>query len=292
MRNAFVLAAALSGLVPHPAAAGPLGPPSAKFLEHVRRRGVEVDLSDPLALRVVSEFGAVFVTRPDAVAPPTWMFFDPDAVVSFQTSLAVHAAPWSASIAELQKRAGAALASARAEAASKGLSITPNGPGSAQRSYADTERLWRSRLEPGLAHWVRKGELSRAEADRILALAGRAQVAAALALEDRGLWLSTRFDKSILYSVAAPGTSQHLAMLAIDVAEHTSAPVRKILARHGWHQTVYSDLPHFTFVGVAETELPSLGLVGVTNAGRTFWLVDAPRPRGGPELDLVEECPF
>jgi hypothetical protein len=33
-------------------------------------------------------------------------------------------------------------------------------------------------------------------------------------------------------------------------------------------------MPHFTFLGVKEDELPSLGLKEVTNGGRSFWVPD------------------
>jgi hypothetical protein len=61
-------------------------------------------------------------------------------------------------------------------------------------------------------------------------------------------------------------------MLAFDVKEHDNAKVRSILGEHGWFQTVSSDMPHFTFLGVKEEELPSLGLKKTTNGGRTFWV--------------------
>jgi len=74
--------------------------------------------------------------------------------------------------------------------------------------------------------------------------------------------------------VAPPGTSQHLSMLALDVKEFENAKVREILAAHGWFQTVASDLPHFTYIGAKESELPGLGLKKTTSGGRTFWVPD------------------
>jgi len=63
-------------------------------------------------------------------------------------------------------------------------------------------------------------------------------------------------------------------MLAFDVTENDNPTVRKILSHHGWFQTVISDTPHFTYLGVTEDQLPSLGLKKVTNGGRTFWVPD------------------
>ena len=75
-------------------------------------------------------------------------------------------------------------------------------------------------------------------------------------------------------SVAAPGTSQHIAMLALDVAEYGNASARRILANHGWFQTVKSDLPHFTYLGRKEKDLPALGLRSVTIGNQVFWIPD------------------
>src|SRR5205085_1615421 len=133
-------------------------------------------------------------------------------------------------------------------------------------------RLWASRVEPALEHWLAQKCLTPDEAVAVHALAPEAQVAAILELEARGLFCSKDLAKSILYSVAAPGASQHLALVAFDVAEFTDANVRATLARHGWFQTVRSDLPHFTFLGVREKELPDLGLGRVEERGQTFWL--------------------
>jgi hypothetical protein len=95
-----------------------------------------------------------------------------------------------------------------------------------------------------------------------------------LALEERGLYFAKGFSKSIIYSGAPPGSSQHLSMLALDIVESNNPVVRQILAKHGWFQTVVSDLPHFTFLGEAEAELPKLGLKKVASSGRSYWVPD------------------
>jgi hypothetical protein len=118
------------------------------------------------------------------------------------------------------------------------------------------------------------GRLTKQESKRIRALTPREQVPEILRLEQWEIFFSKEFSKSIFYSVAAPGTSQHISMLALDVTEHASAPVRAILARHGWFQTVLSDMPHFTYLGAEEPDLPSLGLKRVQNQGRVFWIPD------------------
>jgi hypothetical protein len=100
------------------------------------------------------------------------------------------------------------------------------------------------------------------------------QIAEILRLEKMGIYFARDLSKSILYSVAPPGTSQHLSMLAFDVREYDNPRVREILARHGWFQTVISDLPHFTFLGVPESKLLSRGLRLVVHEGRRFWVPD------------------
>ncbi|RME20745.1 MAG: hypothetical protein D6798_19780, partial [Deltaproteobacteria bacterium] len=138
---------------------------------------------------------------------------------------------------ELQAPAAAALAAARDELATMGIALQARGRGPAGRSYATSVANWRSRLLPALRHWVAVGRLSAAEAARIRALHDDAQIAAVLDLEDRGLWCGTRLDATILSSVAAPGSSQHHSLLAIDLV--TGDPrLPGVLARHGWHRTV------------------------------------------------------
>ena len=95
-----------------------------------------------------------------------------------------------------------------------------------------------------------------------------------LELEENGLYFAKDLSKSIIYSVAPPGTSQHLSMLALDVAEFDDKDVRALLIEHKWFQTVVSDLPHFTYLGVREDELADLGLKKVLSCHRTFWLPD------------------
>ena len=165
-----------------------------------------------------------------------------------------------------------ALQSAVDEARLAGLAITPRGPDAARRSYRQTVELWASRVEPGLQHWVSQGRLTMKDAERIRSFSPWQQVAEIFKLESDGIYFSKDLSKSIIYSVAPPGTSQHLSMLALDVAEHDDAEVRRILANQRWFQTVVSDLPHFTYLGVSEGELPDLGLKKVENGSRTFWL--------------------
>ena len=133
-----------------------------------------------------------------------------------------------------------AFVQARLEARRVKLDITPRGADAARRSYADTVELWTGRVRSGLQHWVKNGHIEPREARRILSLPLPDQVREILHLEEHGLFFSRDFSKSILASVAPPGASQHISMLALDISENANPAVRSILARHGWFQTVRS----------------------------------------------------
>jgi hypothetical protein len=232
------------------------------------------DDTDEVGQRVLADYGAVLVARGGATPPPTVVFEDDAMVSRWQSSVKTSRENFGGINIELQSPAMTALMEARGEARAAKLDITPNGADSARRTYAETVKLWQSRVDPALTHWVKEGRLEKEEAERIRALSPHDQVPEVLKLEAQGMYFSKDLSKSILYSVAAPGTSQHISMLAFDVKEHENPQVRSILARHGWFQTVATDTPHFTFLGVTEDQLPSLGLKKTTNGGRTFWIPD------------------
>jgi hypothetical protein len=229
--------------------------------------------NEEVGKRLLKEYGAIFVTR-DGTAPKVVIFKDAAAVEAFQTIVPRASETIAGVKIELQAPAMQALKEALSEAAASGLTITPRGTDAAKRSYDDTVELWKSRVGPGLDHWTTAGRVSADEAKRIISLQPYEQVPEIFKLEDQGIFFSKDLSKSIIYSVAPPGASQHLSMLALDIAEFDDANARSTLARHGWFQTVVSDLPHFTYMGVDEVELPNLGLKKVMNADRVFWVPD------------------
>ena len=228
--------------------------------------------TDAVGQRMLKEYGAMFVARGGAIPPNTVIFKDEAEVSLYQSSLAKASENLGGFKIELQAAAMENLKDAIAEANSNDLIITPRGADSGKRNYSGTVTLWASRVNPGLTHWVGKGKLSESEASRIRSLSPFEQVPEIFKLESDKMFFSKDLSKSIVYSVAPPGTSQHLSMLALDVNEHDNSKVRDILAGHGWFQTVVSDLPHFTFLGVPEKELSGLGLKKVSDGGRAFWL--------------------
>jgi len=230
--------------------------------------------TDSVGQLILREYGSLYVARDGAISPTTTVFKDEAEVEKFQSSVSIESGLLSGTRVELQKSALKALLEAVAEAREQGVNIGPRGADSARRRYKQTVDLWASRVVPGMRHWVAAGKIGPKEATRIMALSPVEQIPEILALEQKGLYFAKTLDKSIIYSVAPPGTSQHLSGLAFDVEQFEDARVRAILARHGWFQTVTSDLPHFTFLAAKEEELPRLGLKSVQNSSRTFWVPD------------------
>ena len=257
------------------------GEPPAEFYEVLRKslkkRKTTIDSvcppADGVARRVLEEYGAIFVAHKKVVAPPVCIFTSDEQVLQFQERAGYTTEKIGYDDVELQPEAMKRLLKAREEAQKENLDITPrDGAEAARRSYEDSLHLWNTRFEPGLAYWQAQGRLSEEEVVRLRGLPLRQQIAEVLELEKSGIFFSKDLSKSILYSIAAPGTSQHIAMLAFDVNEFDNPRVREILAKHGWFQTVLSDLPHFTFLGLKEKDLPKHGLKPVEVDGQVFWI--------------------
>lgn len=228
--------------------------------------------SDDAGRLLLKEYGSVFVARGGVTPPKTVVFRDQAEVTTFQGTLKTSNESIGGVSLELQSAAMDGLRKAIAEAKAAGVSVSPRDKDSAKRSYDETIELWASRVDPALKHWVSKGRMTQAQADKLKSLSPYEQVPEVLKLETQGIYFAKDLSKSIIYSVAPPGTSQHLSMLAFDVKEHEDAKVRDILAKNGWYQTVKSDLPHFTYLGVGEVELGKLGLRKVTDGARIFWI--------------------
>jgi len=228
---------------------------------------------DGVARRMLEDYGAMFVATREVVPPPVCIFHNEAEVRQFQLAAGFSAATIDGAQIELQPAAMRALLRARQQAHDEGLEITPrDGAEAARRSYDDSLRLWNTRFLPALDHWQKQGRLSAEQVEWLKNLPMDQQVRAVLELEEDGIFFSKDLSKSVLYSIAAPGTSQHVAMLAFDVIEFHNARVREILGEHGWFQTVLSDLPHFTFLGFREAELPQRGLKRVVVQGQAFWI--------------------
>jgi hypothetical protein len=229
--------------------------------------------NEPVSRRILEEYGAVYVASKKVKPPPVCVFRTEDEVTRFQEAAGYDQEQIGFDVIELQPEALKQLKKARDEAQKEGLDITPrDGAEAARRNYEDSVRLWNSRFFPALDYWLGQGRLTTQQVDQLKSLPLSQQVAEVLQLENSGMYFSKDLSKSILYSIAAPGTSQHIHMLAFDVNEFDNARVREIMAKHGWFQTVLSDLPHFTFLGLKEKDLPKNGLRSVEVNGQVFWI--------------------
>ncbi len=245
----------------------------SRFLANLPREVRLPNLDDPVNRRLLANYGAVFVAQ-GVTPPPVLVFSDEAEVERWQAGLKTERARIHGFEVELQAPALEALLASCAEGKKSHVEITPRTRDAARRDYARTVLLWQRRIDAGLQHWLAKGKITRAEAKRIKALSPHDQIVEIERLEKQGLFFSQLFNKPILDSAAPPGASQHLSLLAIDIKEHTEPKTRAILARHDWFQTVPCDLSHFTYLGVSEARLPSLGLKQVTCGKRQFWAPD------------------
>lgn len=229
--------------------------------------------ADPVSKRILEEYGAIFVADKKVIPPPVCVFTNEEQVTKFQDAAGWDVETFGFDDVELQPEAMKKLKKAREEAQKEGLDITPrDGSEAARRNYEDSVRLWNSRFEPALDYWLGQGRLTQEQVDRLRSLPLSQQVAEVLELEKTGIYFSKDLSKSILYSIAAPGASQHIAMLAFDVNQFENPRIREIMAKHGWFQTVLSDLPHFTFLGLKEKDLPKHGLRSLEINGQVFWI--------------------
>ncbi|HWP44224.1 MAG TPA: hypothetical protein VNO14_13355 [Blastocatellia bacterium] len=238
-------------------------------------REFAASLVSPVEQRLFAEYGAIFLTR--ATPPPAVMFRDQDEVERFQASLDTARALLGEHEIELQAAAMQALLDAASAIAEEGRTLTARAADAGRRSYEDTVRLWTRNVTRGLEHWQQQLRLSADRAREIERLSPTEQVAVILEMEEaEQIYFGTYFDKSILYSVAAPGASQHLSLLAFDVAEFEEEAAERVLGEFGWFRTVVNDFPHFTYLGREPGELEGLGLKQVLrpykNRDYRFWI--------------------
>lgn len=267
------------------------------------RRGIKTEdfcnTSDSSEKSLLQEYGTVFLASDklkihgftlvgfgimmpiitiNKIEIPPSCILDDAGVTAFQSKLKTKTAMVGGTSITLQEAAMDDLLLAEAEIKKAGLTLTPRGGSTAaSRTFADTKTFWDEKVRAGLAHWKgkTKGSVKFDDAAKGLStLTIKDQIKKVLELEGKGFFFSKYFNKTILQSVAAPGASQHLWLLALDIKEHSDSRVSKVLAQFGWFQTIKSDLPHFTYLGIPESQLGSLGLKKVTNSSQEFWVPD------------------
>jgi hypothetical protein len=232
-----------------------------------------------VAARVFREYGAMFAAADSITLPETCLYEGEPEVQRFQkkleTKLVLSGGIW----IDLQGPAAEAMRKAIEEAAGRNLSIRPlDGRIAGSRTYGDTLMLWNGRFFSALEYWTRRGRLTQQDRDSISRLDLRRRIEQIMEWEANGIYFSTDRSRSIFSSTAPPGTSQHLSKIAFDVAEFGRPEVREILNRNGWYQTVVGDPPHFTFLGIAEADLPSRGLQLVVKGSYFYWVPKLSQP--------------
>ena len=229
--------------------------------------------TDAGAARALREYGSMFSASDVVTLPDRCIFRGESEVLKFQKNLSTTAFEIGGIKVVLQTAAAESLQRAVAEASADGFSITPyDGAIAGSRTYGDTLMLWNGRFFSALDYWTRRGRLTAADRDAIFKVDLQKRVEMILGWESQGIFFSTDRTRSIFSSTAPPGASQHLTMIAFDVAEYSSPEVRDILRRNGWYQTVIGDPLHFTFLGVAETDLPGRGLHLVERGSNRYWV--------------------
>lgn len=229
--------------------------------------------SDPIAMRVFKGYGAMFAASDSVIIPPKCILSSEAEVAAFQKGLSTKTSMINGFTIELQEAAMNGLLKAVEEAQARGLRITPlDGSIAGKRNFADTVRIWNSRFLPALNYWVSRKKITRTDADATRKMNLPDQIKQVMEWESKGFYFSTGKNQTIFVSVAPPGTSQHLSMLAFDIEQAGNSRVRAILNRHGWFQTVANDDPHFTYLGLPEAELPRRGLISVVKNGYKFWI--------------------
>ena len=235
-----------------------------------------------LARRVFAEYGAVFAATEKVSIPTTCIFADEAAVSSFRAKLQIQQVTIQGTNLLLQKDAADALTQVLVDAEMQGITIAPlDGSIAGGRTYYETLRIWNSRFEPALEYWSRRGVISAEELAAIRSMKLDQQVEKVIEWESKGYWFGTNRNGSIFSSTAPPGTSQHISLIALDVAPPVRPSKRSLMNARGWFQTVKGDPGHFTYLGVPESELPKRGLKAVLSDGISYWIpnfIDAPQP--------------
>ena len=241
------------------------------------RRGIAAsefcNLSNAVERRIVKEYGAVFLNADAEVEMPDRCCFKNESeVAAFQVTLKISKRTIGGCMIELQRAAMNALLKA-----ADAVAITPKGACPARRSFADVQISWDETVKAATDYWRENPNsegktLSAKQAENLESLAGERQIKLIFELEEQNFLFHPDRARSIAVYTAIPGASQHLLMLALDIEEYADEKVRGALAENGWFQTVVSDLPHFTYLGVSEKELPKLGLKKVENCGQMFWI--------------------
>ncbi|MEH1935329.1 MAG: D-alanyl-D-alanine carboxypeptidase family protein [Nostoc sp.] len=205
-----------------------------RFLSAIARKLPTIPQPGTYEYILLRAYGAVFV-NPDVgiKLPPKDIFANEQETQEFQTTLTMGLVDGTKDC-YLQKSAADALSKAQMQ--QKIPLKSGYGSGDCTRTFNTNFKFWRKYANDQILAKVQQGK-----------------------------------ETKILGLVAPPGTSQHLWGLAIDL-RISNQKQRKSLNQNGWFQTVENDVPHWTYVGLSEDNLPLFGFNKQIVRGITYWI--------------------
>ncbi|BAY65421.1 peptidase M15B and M15C, D,D-carboxypeptidase VanY/endolysin [Calothrix brevissima NIES-22] len=205
-----------------------------RFLSAVAIKLPTIPQSGSYEYILLRKYGAVFVNQEPEIKLPAKVLLDNDQETKeFQSTLTMIKVDGTKDC-YLQQAAGLALN--KAKTIQKISLKSGYGGGDCTRTYSTNLRFWRKYANNRTLEKVRQGK-----------------------------------ETAILSIVAPPGTSQHLWGLAIDL-RLSSQKQRQALNQNGWFQTVEGDTPHWTYLGLNESQLPVFGFQKKLVKGIAYWI--------------------
>jgi LAS superfamily LD-carboxypeptidase LdcB len=209
-------------------------PEKDRFLAAVTNKLPSIPTFGTFEYILLRQYGAAFINiSPNIKLPPKILLANDQETKSYQATLAMGAVN-SGRNCYLQKGAADALNNSIKQA--NFYLKSGSGNGDCTRSYETNLRFWQKYANNSTLEEVKKGKQT-----------------------------------AILGVVAPPGASQHLWGLAVDLRVSTQAQ-RQALNQNGWFQTVENDVPHWTYLGLAEDSLSQWGFRKKIVRGIVYWL--------------------
>jgi len=220
-------------------------PEPQRFLSAIAHQLPTIPQPGTFEYILLRAYGAAFVNQqPEIKLPPKVILANEQETAYFQTTLTMGKVDGT-NDCYLQKSAADAFNKAKSAAR---ISLKSGyGGGDCTRTFATNLRFWRKYADNNTLERVRQGK-----------------------------------ETAILGVVAPPGASQHLWGLAIDLQVYSQAQ-RQALNKNGWFQTVENDVPHWTYVGLTEENLPLFGFKNKIVRGITYWVTPLQQYQGKVE---------
>jgi hypothetical protein len=204
-----------------------------RFLTTIANKIPTVPEIDTFEYTLLRSYGTVFINQESGIKLPEKVILDNELETqSFQDKISIELVNGTEEC-YLQKPAAAALNKAKDL---ENIPLKSGYAGDCLRNFAANLRFWNKYANRETLNQVKAGK-----------------------------------ETKILGLVAPPGTSQHLWGLAIDLQILTPSQ-KQTLNENGWFQTVVNDLPHWTYLGWREEDLPKFGLQQKIIQGIKYWI--------------------